>query len=64
MAGEMIFVTLGIGQLLMKGRDLHDIGQVVAVMVLIVAIGFLVDGFVFRAIERSLRQKWGLTQAA
>jgi NitT/TauT family transport system permease protein len=63
-AGEMIRSSLGLGQLLMMGRDLSDISQVVAVMVLIIAIGFLVDGLVFRIIERNLRQKWGLTQAA
>ena len=63
-SGEMIFVTLGLGQLLMLGRDLNDINQVVAVMVLIIAIGFLVDGLVFRTIERSIRQKWGLAAAA
>ena len=64
LAGEMIFVTLGLGQLLMMGRDLNDISQVVAVMMLIVAIGFLVDGFVFRTVERSLHQKWGLSRIA
>jgi NitT/TauT family transport system permease protein len=62
--GEMMFVTLGLGQLLMMGRDLNDISQVVAVMILIVGIGFIVDAFVFRAIERSLRRKWGLNQAS
>ncbi|HEX2713544.1 MAG TPA: ABC transporter permease [Candidatus Acidoferrales bacterium] len=59
-SGEMIFVTLGLGQLLMMGRDLNDINQVVAVMFLISAIGYLVDGLVFRTIERNLRHKWGL----
>jgi NitT/TauT family transport system permease protein len=63
-AGEMIFVTLGLGQLLMMGRDLNDINQVVAVMLLIVAIGFLTDAFFFRLIERSIQRKWGLTVAA
>jgi NitT/TauT family transport system permease protein len=64
LAGEMIFVSLGLGQLLMMGRDLNDISQVVAVMVLIILIGFAVDGFVFRIIERNLRRKWGLSSAA
>ncbi len=64
LAGELLFVTVGLGQLLMMGRDLNDINQVVAVMVLIVAIGYLVDGFVFRVLERSLRQKWGFASAA
>jgi NitT/TauT family transport system permease protein len=63
-AGEMIFVSLGLGQLLMMGRDLNDISQVAAVMVLIIALGFVVDGFVFRVIERNLRRKWGLSPAA
>jgi NitT/TauT family transport system permease protein len=61
LAGEMIFVTLGLGQLLMLGRDLNDISQVVAVMVLIIAVGFVIDGFLFRILEQSLRQKWGLS---
>jgi NitT/TauT family transport system permease protein len=64
LAGEMVFVSLGLGQLLMMGRDLNDISQVVAIMVLIIALGFIVDGFVFRVIERNLRRKWGLSPAA
>ncbi len=59
-AGEMIFVSLGLGQLLMMGRDLNDMSQVVAVMVLIIGIGYLVDGLVFKSVERRLRQRWGL----
>lgn len=62
-AGEMIFVSLGLGQLLMMGRDLNDMSQVVAVMILIVAIGYLVDGLVFKAIERHLQTRWGLAPA-
>ena len=60
----MIFVTLGLGQLLMMGRDLNDINEVVAVMLLIVAIGFVTDALFFRLIERSIQRKWGLTPAA
>lgn len=59
-AGEMIFVSLGLGQLLMMGRDLNDMSQVLAVMVLIVAIGFAVDGLLFKTIERRLQYRWGL----
>src|SRR6267142_1733753 len=64
LAGEMIFVSLGLGQLLMMGRDLNDISQVVAVMVVIILIGFAVDGLVFRIVERNLRRKWGLSSTA
>jgi NitT/TauT family transport system permease protein len=63
-SGEMIFVSLGLGQLLMMGRDLNDMSQVIAVMILIVAIGYLVDGLVFKTIERRLQYRWGLSQAA
>ena len=62
-SGEMIFVTLGLGQLLMMGRDLNDMSQVVAVMILIIALGYIVDGLVFKTIERRLQQRWGLTPA-
>ncbi|HYA23629.1 MAG TPA: ABC transporter permease [Terriglobales bacterium] len=62
-SGEMIFVSLGLGQLLMMGRDLNDMSQVIAVMILIVAIGYIVDGLVFRTIERRLQHKWGFAPA-
>ncbi len=62
-SGEMIFVSLGLGQLLMMGRDLNDMSQVIAVMILIIAIGYIVDGLVFKTIERTLQRRWGLTPA-
>ena len=62
-SGEMIFVSLGLCQMLMMRRDLNDMSLVIAVMILIVAIGYIVDGLVFRTIERRLQQKWGLTPA-
>jgi len=64
LAGEMIFVTLGLGQLLMMGRDLNDINQIIAVMVLISAIGFVIDGLVFRIVEKRLRRIWGMSPAS
>ena len=57
---EMIFLTLGLGQLLMAGRDLNDMNQVIAVMILIIALGYLVDRLVFRTAERILQNRWGL----
>jgi NitT/TauT family transport system permease protein len=60
---EMIFLSLGLGQLLMMGRDLNDMSQVLAVMILIIVVGYLVDGLVFRTIERSLQNRWGLSPA-
>src|SRR5439155_21038549 len=43
---EMIFVSLGLGQLLMMGRDLNDMSLVITVMILITAIVYIVDGLV------------------
>lgn len=59
-AGEMISAATGLGQVLMVGRDLADISQVVAVMVVIIVLGLLLDNIVFGKIEKSIRQKWGL----
>ncbi len=47
MAGELLYSDVGLGQLLMKGRDLIDIGAVVAVMVVIVIIGLAVNQILF-----------------
>jgi NitT/TauT family transport system permease protein len=60
---EMIFLSLGLGQLLMMGRDLNDMSQVIAVMVLIIILGYLVDGLVFRTLEHRLQERWGLAPA-
>jgi len=63
MAGEMLLATKGLGQVLMIGRDLSDISQVVAIMIVIVILGVAVDKFVFGRIEASIRHKWGLDRA-
>jgi NitT/TauT family transport system permease protein len=61
---EMIFLTIGLGQLLMMGRDLNDMSQVIAVMLMIIGLGYLVNRLVFRTMERTLQSRWGLTPAA
>ena len=58
---EMIFFFFFLGQLLMMGRDLNDMSQVIAVMILIIVLGYLVDGLVFRTAERKLQERWGLS---
>jgi NitT/TauT family transport system permease protein len=60
---EMLYMSLGLGQVLMMGRDLNDMNAVIAVMLLIIAIGYVVDGLVFKGIERRLQRKWGLLPA-
>ncbi len=62
MAGEMIFFTGGLGQLLQTGRELNDINQVVAVMIVIMIIGFLIEKLIFNSLENDMKTKWGLTK--
>jgi NitT/TauT family transport system permease protein len=63
MAAELLFVSLGLGQLLMVGRELNDIAQVMAVMLVIIALGLIVDNFVFGKLELRMRRVWGLAAA-
>jgi len=63
MAGELLYVSRGLGQLLTMGRELNDMSQVIAVMLVIVAIGLLVDRALFSPVERRVRERWGLQPA-
>jgi NitT/TauT family transport system permease protein len=63
MAGEMLSATKGLGQVLMVGRDLADISQVMAVMVVIIVLGLAVDKLIFGRIESDIRHRWGLDRA-
>jgi NitT/TauT family transport system permease protein len=60
---EMLYLSLGLGQVLMMGRDLNDMSAVIAVMILIIAIGYVVDGLVFKSMESRLQRRWGLTSS-
>lgn len=60
MAGELLYVNLGLGYLLQMGRDLNDMSLIFAVMVVIVTIGLLVDHLIFATVERSIQRRWGL----
>jgi NitT/TauT family transport system permease protein len=62
MAGELIFFTLSLGNLLQTGRDLNDASQVMSVMVVIIIIGVAIDVLIFGPIERSVRERWGLNR--
>ncbi|MEB2307811.1 MAG: ABC transporter permease [Candidatus Brocadiaceae bacterium] len=63
MAGELLIVCLGLGHLLMLGRELNDMSQVIAVMLVIILIGILVDRLFFMKIERHIRERWGLVKS-
>lgn len=66
MAGELLSVStgaLGLGQTLNRGRDLNDMSLVLAVMVILIAIGIIADRLVFDRLERTVRRRWGLASA-
>jgi NitT/TauT family transport system permease protein len=63
MAGELLFVSGGLGQLLTTGRELLDVAQVMAVMLAIVLIGVVVDRLLFQTVEARVRRRWGLVAA-
>lgn len=60
MAGEIMSATIGLGQILENGRDLGDIEQVMAIMIVIIILGLIFDKLLFGRIERKIRYKWGL----
>lgn len=62
MAGELLFVSAGLGHMLQVGRDLNDMPLVLAVMAVIVAIGLAFDRLLFGPAESWVRQRWGLSQ--
>jgi NitT/TauT family transport system permease protein len=59
MSGELLFVSLGLGHMLMMGRELADMSQVIAVMIVIVAIGLFTDGVIFGGLQKGVRDRWG-----
>lgn len=62
MAGELLFINLGLGHLLMMGRELNDMAQVIAVMFILIVIGLLFDRFLFSRLEAAVRRRWGFDQ--
>jgi NitT/TauT family transport system permease protein len=63
MAGELLYVAGGLGQLLTLGRELNDMALVMAVMAVIVALGLSFERLVFGPIERHVHERWGLDAA-
>jgi len=60
MSGELLVAGLGLGQQLQTGRDLADMSQVISIMLVIVALGLLVDRTIFVELETRVRERWGL----
>jgi NitT/TauT family transport system permease protein len=67
MAGEIIVVIAGepnVGGLLQINRGLSDASGVVAMMLVILAIGIVVDALLFGSLERAVARRWGLSGPA
>lgn len=63
MAGELLYSGVGLGRILQTGRDFGDMSQVIAAMLIIIAIGLLVENLLFRPVEARIQRRWGLAGA-
>ncbi len=61
MAAEIVFAPSGLGRLLELGRDLNNMGLVIGIMFVIVAVGLAVDRLFFNPLESWVQQRWGLS---
>ena len=57
---EILMSIVGLGHILSVGRDFLDMGQVIASMITIFAIGLLVDRLLLFKLDERVRRKWGL----
>jgi NitT/TauT family transport system permease protein len=65
MAAEVYITVLtgfGLGNLLHYGRELHAMEAVIGVMLIIMAIGLIVDQLVFSPLENWLHEHWGTSR--
>lgn len=63
MGAELILqiTPFGLGSLLQQGRDFSDVGEVVAIMMVMVFIGMLADRWIFAQIQARIQARFGLT---
>jgi NitT/TauT family transport system permease protein len=67
MAGELLVIIArqpSIGARLQLARDLSDADGLIAMMVVILIVGIVVDLVIFGTLERQVRTRWGLAHAA
>jgi len=61
MAGEIISGTSGLGYVLLVGRELLDINQVLSVMIIIIIISIIIEKLFFEKAEKFTNKKMGLS---
>ena len=67
LAGELLVIIASkpsIGFQLQSAREFNRTAQLLAVMIVILVIGIVVDSVVFGRLERAIRRRWGLIDAA
>lgn len=62
LGAELLLTSMGLGHMMHVGQELNDINQIVAVMLMIIAIGLMFDRTVLAYLERWVRIRWGLIQ--
>jgi NitT/TauT family transport system permease protein len=60
LAAELLMATRGLGQVLMLGRELNEMSQVFAVMILIGVLGYAIDQGLFRRLEAVVASRWDI----
>jgi NitT/TauT family transport system permease protein len=60
MAGELLFVAGGLGQVMHVGRELGDMAQVIAAMLVVAGLGLTFDNLLLGSLELRMRRRWGL----
>ncbi len=59
---EMLMTTIGLGAVLIYGREFQRMDQIISAMVTIFIIGLLGDRLLFFKLEEKVRSKWGLNR--
>ena len=54
--------AVGIGHILLVGREFQLMDQIIASMITIFALGMIFDKVIFAKLEDKVREKWGLRQ--
>ncbi|MDZ5712692.1 ABC transporter permease [Jeotgalibacillus haloalkalitolerans] len=60
MAGELLSTGPGLGYSLRFASDFGDMSRVIAIMLMIMLIGIIVDLLFFQRVEKKVLKKWGL----
>jgi NitT/TauT family transport system permease protein len=59
----LIAASVGLGHILLVGREFQLMDQIIASMISIFAIGLLFDRIMFSKLEDKVRDRWGLNQS-